>query len=55
MKQLLKKIIIKTGKTQGDFVEILEGLASNDVIVNEGARNVKDGQDVKILNTETNE
>ena len=52
---IAKKIIIKTGKTQGDFVEILEGLASNDVIVNEGARNVKDGQDVKILNTETNE
>jgi RND family efflux transporter MFP subunit len=52
---IAKKIIIKTGKTQGDFVEILEGLASNDVIVNEGARNVKDGQDVKILNTESNE
>ena len=52
---IAKKIIIKTGKTQGDFVEILEGLVSNDVIVNEGARNVKDGQDVKILNTETNE
>ena len=52
---IAKKTIIKTGKTQGDFVEILEGLSSNDVIVNEGARNVKDGQDVKILNTETNE
>ena len=50
-----KKMIVKTGKTQGDFVEILEGVASNDIIVNEGARNVKDGQNVKILNVESNE
>lgn len=50
-----KKMIVKTGKTQGDFVEILEGLASDDIIVNEGARNVKDGQNVKILNVESNE
>jgi RND family efflux transporter MFP subunit len=50
-----KKMIVKTGKTQGDFVEILNGVASNDVIVNEGARNVKDGQNVKILNVESNE
>lgn len=50
-----KKMIVETGKTQGDFVEILEGVASNDIIVNEGARNVKDGQNVKILNVESNE
>jgi len=50
-----KKMIVKTGKTQGDFVEILEGVTSNDIIVNEGARNVKDGQNVKILNVESNE
>ena len=50
-----KKIILKTGKTQGDFVEILEGISSNDIVVNEGARNVKDGQNVKILNVESNE
>ena len=50
-----KKIIVKTGKTQGDFVEVLDGVASNDIIINEGARNVKDGQNVKILNVERNE
>jgi membrane fusion protein (multidrug efflux system) len=50
-----KKMIVKTGKTQGDSVEVLEGLASNDIIINEGARNVKDGQNVKILNVERNE
>ena len=50
-----KKMIVKTGKTQGDFVEILEGVSSDDIIVKEGARNVKDGQNVKILNVESNE
>jgi len=50
-----KKMIVKTGKTQGDFVEVLDGVASNDIIINEGARNVKDGQNVKILNVERNE
>ncbi len=50
-----KKVIVKTGKTQGDFVEILDGVSSNDIIVNEGARNLKDGQNVKILNVESNE
>ena len=50
-----KKMIVKTGKTQGDSVEVLEGVVSNDIIINEGARNVKDGQNVKILNVERNE
>ena len=43
---------IRTGKTQGDMVEIIDGLNNNDIIVNEGARSVKDGQTVKILNVE---
>jgi membrane fusion protein (multidrug efflux system) len=50
-----KKMIVKTGKTQGDSVEVLEGVVSNDIIINEGARNVKDGQNVKILNVERHE
>ena len=50
-----KKEIVKTGKTQGDFVEVLEGVSSNDVIVKEGARSLKDGQHVKILNIENHE
>ena len=52
---IVKKMIVKTGKNQGGFVEILQGLASNNIIINEGARNVKDGQSVRILNVEKNE
>ena len=52
---IVKKMIVKTGKNQGGFVEILQGLVSNDIIINEGARNVKDGQSVRILNVEKNE
>lgn len=55
MEAIAKKVIVKTGKTQGDFVEILEGVTSDDIIVNEGARNVKDDQNVKILNVDSNE
>jgi len=49
------KVIIKTGRTQGDFVEIIEGISDGDTIVNEGARSVKDGQSVTILKGENNE
>ncbi|MEW7280903.1 efflux RND transporter periplasmic adaptor subunit [Aquimarina sp. 2201CG1-2-11] len=45
-----KRVIIKTGKTQGDFIEILDGITNGDAIISEGARSVKDGQQVKILN-----
>ncbi|MCF6278981.1 MAG: efflux RND transporter periplasmic adaptor subunit [Flavobacteriaceae bacterium] len=44
-----KRVIIETGKTQGDYIEILSGLENGSEIINEGARSVKDGQDVKIL------
>jgi len=43
------KSIITTGKTQGDFVEVLSGIGSGQQIIQEGARSVKDGQQVKIL------
>ncbi|MEM7484359.1 MAG: efflux RND transporter periplasmic adaptor subunit [Bacteroidota bacterium] len=43
-----KKTIITTGKTQGDFVEVLSGIDSGDGIIDEGARSVKEGQKVKI-------
>tara|TARA_R110002050_G_scaffold57866_6_gene130212 strand:+ start:13381 stop:14550 length:1170 start_codon:yes stop_codon:yes gene_type:complete len=44
-----KRVIIETGKTQGDYIEVLSGLEHGDEIINEGARSVKDGQNVKIL------
>lgn len=45
-----KRTIVKTGKTQGDFIEILEGINNGDAIISEGARSVKDGQKVEIIN-----
>ncbi|GAA3601179.1 efflux RND transporter periplasmic adaptor subunit [Flavivirga amylovorans] len=44
-----KRVIITTGKTQGDYIEVLSGLANGNEIVDEGARSVKDGQEIKIL------
>ncbi|MFD1062851.1 efflux RND transporter periplasmic adaptor subunit [Winogradskyella litorisediminis] len=43
-----KQVIIKTGKTQDDKIEVLEGLKSGDKIIDEGARSVKDGQTVRV-------
>ncbi|MEP1033269.1 efflux RND transporter periplasmic adaptor subunit [Ekhidna sp.] len=45
-----KKTIITTGKTQGDIIEVLSGISDGQSIIIEGARSVKDGQGVKILN-----
>lgn len=44
-----KRVIISTGKAQGDLIEVISGLNNGDEIIDEGARSVKDGQDVKIL------
>jgi len=48
-KAIAKQTIIKTGKTQGDVIEVLEGVKDGDEIIKEGARSVKDGQTVKII------
>ncbi|MEN8776212.1 MAG: efflux RND transporter periplasmic adaptor subunit [Polaribacter sp.] len=40
--------VVKTGKTQGDIIEILEGISVGDQLIEAGARTVKDGQEVKI-------
>jgi len=45
-----QRVIIETGKTQGDVIEVLKGLENDTEIIVEGARSVKDGQTVKILN-----
>ena len=47
-----KKVIITLGKTQGDDVEVLSGLSAGDNIIVEGARSVRDNQQVKVLNSQ---
>ena len=44
-----KRVIIETGKTQGDIIEVLKGLDSGSEIIKEGARSVRDGQSVQVL------
>lgn len=46
-----KRVIIETGKTQGDYIEIVSGLENGNEIIKEGARTVKDGQEVKVIAT----
>ncbi|WP_299109058.1 efflux RND transporter periplasmic adaptor subunit [uncultured Winogradskyella sp.] len=45
----VKRIIIVTGKTQGDVIEVLKNLEPGAEIVKEGARSVKDGQSVEVI------
>ncbi len=54
-KAVAKRRIIKTGKTQGSLVEALSGIQDGDLLIKEGARTVKEGQNVQILNTESDE
>jgi len=44
------RVIIETGLTQGDSIEVLSGINIGDEIIQEGARSIKDAQTVKILN-----
>ncbi|MEM7085159.1 MAG: efflux RND transporter periplasmic adaptor subunit [Bacteroidota bacterium] len=48
-----QRVIIETGKTQGDVIEVLTGIESGAEIVEEGARSVRDGQPVKIIDLQT--
>ncbi|MGI9546052.1 MAG: efflux RND transporter periplasmic adaptor subunit [Flavobacteriaceae bacterium] len=43
------KQIVVTGKTSNDLVEILEGIDAGDQVIEEGARNVREGQAVRII------
>ena len=49
-KQVAVQKTITTGKTQNNLVEVSEGITANSKIVQEGARSVKNNQEVKILN-----
>ncbi len=44
-----KKVIVKTGLSQGNYVEITEGIKDGNLVISEGARSVKDGQKVSII------
>ena len=45
-----ERLVIATGKTQGDFIEITAHLAPGAEIIMEGARSVNNGQVVKVIN-----
>ena len=45
-----KKTIVETGYTQNGMIEIVNGLNINQIVINEGGRIVKGGQNVKIYN-----
>ena len=45
-----KKTIVETGYTQNGMIEITTGLNVNEIVINEGGRIVKDGQNIKIFN-----
>ena len=46
----VKRLIIETGRTQGDVIEVTKNLEKGAEIVKEGARSVKDGQSVEVIN-----
>jgi len=45
-----QRVIIETGYLQGDVIEITKGLSVGDEIIDEGARSIREGQTVKIIN-----
>lgn len=50
-KATAKRRIITTGRTQGNMVEVLSGITEGDLLIKEGARSVKDGQNVQVLSS----
>ena len=46
---VVSKVIIKTGRTQGDVIEVLSNIENGAELIKEGARSVKDGQTVKVI------
>lgn len=42
--------IVQTGKTQGDFIEVLGGITPGELLITEGAKKVTDGQQVQYIN-----
>lgn len=46
---IARKLIVTTGRTDSDQVEILAGLSAGDLVIEEGARSVREGQEVRII------
>ena len=44
------RVVIKTGKTQGDVIEVLANLPVGTEVIQEGARSVNNGQTVRVIN-----
>jgi membrane fusion protein (multidrug efflux system) len=47
---IAERLVIETGKTQGDFIEVTKNLTPDTEIIMEGARSVNNGQVVKVIN-----
>ena len=47
---IAKRLIIETGKTSEDFIEVLDGVENGALLITEGAKKVSDNQPVKWLN-----
>ena len=45
-----KRVIVSTGLAQEDHIEVLSGLEVGMEIIEEGARSVKENQEVEIIN-----
>ena len=45
------KVMVKKGKSYNNMTEINSGLKENDLIINDGLRQVEDGQIVKVIST----
>jgi len=52
-KATAEKRFIETGLTQGDYIEVIKGVDPGIEIIQEGARSVNDGQEVKIINQDS--
>lgn len=44
-----ERLVIETGKTNGDFIEVTKNLDANVEVILEGARSVNNGQVVKVI------
>ena len=49
-KNYASKTIIETGRNNGNFIEVLNGINIGDEIVSEGARKIRNNSEVKIIN-----